>query len=86
MNNNFVDAVPNLGIEKSVYVKEKEITVSKTMEQKIDDILEGYKSHPSIVMIKNRGSVTTKFYFKDTTADEMYKKIIMLDSKKAPRG
>ena len=87
LNNNFVDAVPNLGIEKKVYVKEKETTASKTMEQKIDDILEGYKSHPSIVMIKNRVTVTTKFNFKDTTADEMYKKIIMLDSKKAtPEG
>ena len=51
------------------------------MEQKIDVILESYKSHPSIVMIKV--NVTTKFKFKDTTADEMYRKMILLDSKKA---
>ena len=83
LNNNFVDAVPNLGIKKSVYVDKVASTGSESMEQKIDKILESYKSHPSIVMIKNKVTVTTKFKFKDTTADEMYKKIIMLDSKKA---
>ena len=34
LNNNFVDAVPNLGIEKSVYVEEIASTGVKSMEQK----------------------------------------------------
>ena len=55
----------------------------ETMEQKIGTILESYKSHPSIVTIKSKVKVTTKFKFKDTTADEMYRKMILLDSKKA---
>ena len=69
MNNFFVDAVPNLGIKKSVYLKDVEERGAKTMEQKIDAILESYKSHPSIVMIKGKVNVTTKFKFKDTTAE-----------------
>ena len=87
MNNNFVDAVPNLGIQKSVYVKDIEEKGVKTMEEKIDAILESYKSHPSIVMIKSKVKVTTKFNFRDTTADEMYRKMILIDSKKStPEG
>ena len=88
LNDNFVDAVPNLSIKKSVYVEEiEEIKKAGNMEQKIDVILNSYKSHPSIVMIKNKVKVTTKFKFKDTTADEMYRKMILMDSKKAiPEG
>ena len=38
-------------------------------------------------MIKSKVKVTTKFKFKDTTADEMYRKMISLNSKKAiPEG
>ena len=87
MNDNFVEAVPNLGIKKSVYVEEVDKRGVKTMEQKIDAILESYKSHPSIVMIKSKVKVSTKFKFKETTADEMYRKMILLNSKKAtPEG
>ena len=32
-----------------------------------------------IVMIKGKLNVTTKFKFKDTTADDMYRKTILLD-------
>ena len=83
MNDNFIDAVSNLGIQRSVYVKEVEEKGVKTMEEKIDAILESYKSHPSIVMIKSKVKVTTKFKFKDTTADEMYSKMISMDYKKS---
>ena len=82
MNNYFVDAVSNLGIKKSGCVEVVGRSV-KTIEQKIDAILESYKSHPSIVMIKSKVTVTTKFKFKDTNADEMYRKMILLDSKKS---
>ena len=83
LNNNFVDAVPNLGIEKSFYVKKMSKNVYDNREQKMDAILESYNSHPSIVMIKNKVQVTTKFKFEDISADEMYRKILSLDSKKA---
>ena len=88
LNDNFVDAVPNLGIKKSMFVEEvEEIKRADNMEQKIDAILNSYKSHPSIVMIKSKVKVTTKFNFRDTTADEMYRKMILIDSKKStPEG
>lgn len=82
LNNNFVDAVTNLGIEK-LYVGEVEKKNHSTMEQKIDSILEEYKSHPSIVMINHKVTVTTKFKFKETTAEKMYDRILSLNSKKA---
>ena len=86
LNNYYVDAVPNLGIEKS-YVENVPERQGGKLEDKIDSILDQYKSHPSIVMIKNKVKVTSKFKFKDTNADSMYRKIISLDSKKAvPEG
>ena len=82
----YVDAVPNLGIEKSYVEKVPERQGGK-LEDKIDYILDQYKSHPSIVMIKNKVKVTSKFKFRDTNADEMYRKMISLYSKKAvPEG
>ena len=87
MNDYFVDAVSNLGIKKSEYVEAVEGRSVQTMDQKIDAILESYKSHPSIVMIKSKVKVTTKFKFRDTTADKMYRKMISLNAKKAtPEG
>ena len=86
LNDYYVDAVPNLGIEKS-YVENVPEKHGGKLEDKIDSILDQYKSHPSIVMIKNKVKVTSKFKFKDTNADSMYRKIISLDSKKAvPEG
>ena len=43
LNNNFVDAVENLEIEKSV---KRGSRTCGSMEQKIDSILDDYKSHP----------------------------------------
>ena len=40
------------------------------MEAKIDDILDRYKSHPSIVMIERHVKITTKFQFKDTNTEK----------------
>ena len=86
LNNYYVDAVPNLGIEKS-YVENVPERKGEKLEDKIDSILNQYKSHPSIVMINNKVKVTSKFKFRDTNADEMYRRIISLDSKKAvPAG
>ena len=54
-----------------------------TIEEKIDAILDEYKSHPSIVMINHKVRVTTKFEFKKTTAEKMFKQIMALDNKKS---
>ena len=83
MNNNFIDAVINLEIKKSIYVENRPATNANTVEQKIDMILDDYKSHPSIVMINNKVRVTTKFKFRETTAEKIYKRILSLNSKKA---
>jgi hypothetical protein len=86
LNNNFVDAVPNLGIEKS-YIENVQERRTGNLEEKIDIILEQYKYHPSIVMIKSKVKISTKFRFKDTNGEEMYRKILFLSSKKAvPEG
>ena len=86
LNNNFVDAVPNLGIKKSYVENVHEMQIGN-LEDKIDAVLDQYRDHPSIVMIKSKVKVSTKFKFKDTNAEEMYRKILSLDSKKAvPEG
>ena len=82
LNNNFVDAVENLKIEKSVR-RENPTCQGLSMEQRIDAILEDYKEHPSIVMINNKVRVITKFKFRKTTSEKMYDKILALNSKKA---
>ena len=82
LNNNFVDAVTNLGIEK-FYLGEVQKKNHQSLEKKIDSILEYYKSHPSIVMINHKVNVTTKFRFKETTTKMMYDRILSLDTKKA---
>ena len=82
LNDNFVDAVPNLGI-KCLYGESGEEKQFQNMEAKIDDILDRYKSHPSIVMIEHHVKITTKFQFKDTNTEKMYRKILAMDSKKA---
>ena len=42
-----------------------------------------YRSHPSIVMIKEKIKVEKTFKFEDVDEDEMFKRIYALDPKKA---
>ena len=51
-------------------------------EKKIDQILNRYEAHPSVVMIKSKVNVSQKFNFGDVDKDEMYEKIKSLDPKK----
>ena len=51
-------------------------------EEKIDQILEKYEIHPSVIMIKSKVNVSKKFQFEDVEMDEMYDKIKSLDPKK----
>ena len=82
LNNYFIDAVQNLEIDK-FYQRETVEDPGESPDEKISRILKQYKSHPSVVMIKDRIKVTTRFKFKDTNEDDMFKRIASLDPKKA---
>ena len=82
MNNYFIEAVQNLEIEKFTYEGQQDIK-SENVDEVIEKIIEKYKSHPSILKIKGNVKVENKFNFNDTTEDEIYSKIKLLDPKKA---
>ena len=81
LNNHFIDAVKNLDIENFCNVNPEEIQ-SGDVSAKIDSILENYKLHPSIVMIKNKVKIDKKFSFEDTNEDMMYEAVKYLNPKK----
>ena len=83
LNTYFIDAVQNLDIKK-FYDKEEEETKENDLspEEKIDKILNQYESHPSVVMIKSKISISQRFKFEDVDMDKMYEKIKSLDPKK----
>ena len=78
MNNYFIEAVQNLDIEEFNCDTEHD-----TQLDVIDDILEKYKLHPSILKIKANVKTEIKFKFRDTTVDEIYLQIKVLDPKKS---
>ena len=53
LNDYFIDAVKNLDIEK-FYCEDVVVDSNESPEEKIERILMQYRSHPSIVMIKNK--------------------------------
>ena len=69
-------------IEKFTCEDEHE-TQSENIDEVIDKILDKYKSHPSILKIKENVKVENKFKFDDTTEDEIYSNMKSLDPKKA---
>ena len=81
LNNYFIESVKNLEIQHFCEdgVQDGE---SENIEV-IKNIIDKYKSHPSIVKIKENVTIISKFQFQDTTEDEIYKKINSLDTKKA---
>ena len=83
LNTYFIDAVQNLDIKK-FYDKEEEEAKENDLspEEKIDKILNQYESHPSVVMIKSKISISQRFKFEDVDMDKMYEKIKSLDPKK----
>ena len=83
LNNYFIDAVQNLDIKKFYDIEEDNTNDSDlSPEEKIDQILAKYETHPSVIMIKNKINVSQKFKFEDVKMDEMYDKIKSLDPKK----
>ena len=76
LNNFFVEAVDNLGIEPYLI---QHNNVSKNTQ----DIIGKYENHPSIKMIKENIKDDNKFSFQDTTPEDLHFQIQNLDTKKA---
>ena len=72
----------NLEIQKFTCDNEQQ-TQTENINGVIDKIIDKYKSHPSILTIKENVKVENKFKFKDTTEDEIYSKIKALNHTKA---
>ena len=81
LNNYFIEAVENLEIEQ--FSSEEYIEPAEDADKHIDNIIEKYKSHPSILKIKDNVKLETKFEFNDVNADEIYDRVKALDPKKA---
>ena len=78
LNNFFVEAVQCLEIQP--YRSEAK---RNACAGNIDEILKQYEQHPSILQIKENVNITDKFIFDDTTPQDINKRILDLDPKKA---
>ena len=81
LNNYFVEAVENLEIEH--FVSDNDDHCISEQDDVIDTIIKKYKSHPSILKIKENVKVENRFEFKDMTPDQIETDIIKLKTKKA---
>ena len=82
LNNYFVEAVQNLEIEKFSGEGVHEVE-SENIDEAIENMVRKYKTHPSILKIKENFKIEQNFRFHDTTEDAIYTKIKSLDPKKA---
>ena len=78
LNNFFIDAVQNLEIEP--FVSEE---ANYVFDGNIDEIIKQYETHPSIQNIKVNITLGEKFVFSDTIPEEISKRILDLEPKKA---
>ena len=78
LDNLFIEAVENLEIEP--YLSE---TKSDIPNENIQEIIDQYKNHPSIVKTKENVGEGHNFSFKDTTPQDVGREILKLDAKKA---
>ena len=78
LNNFFIESVENLEIEP--YLTE---STTDILDENIQEIIDLYKDHPSIVKIKKNVEEGHSFSFKDTTPQDFEKEILKLDTKKA---
>ena len=58
----------------------EEIDNTHITDVNIDDIINKYRSHPSIIIIKENVELDSKFEFCNVTVDEIYKEINALDT------
>ena len=87
LNTFFIDAVKNLDIVPFTgLVQDTEfISINENIEiiEDIENIILKYKNHPSILKIKEKVKVETKFKFDDSTSNSFNNEICSLDPKKA---
>ena len=82
LNNFFIEAVENLEIESYLPEITRDIP-----DENIQEIIDQYKNHPSILKIKENVGEGHIFSFKDTTPQDFEREILKLDAKKAtPSG
>ena len=81
LNMYFVNAVQNLNIEKFCTVEDRNLNL-KNPDEEIDDILNCYKLHPSVVMIKSKVKLEKTFKFESIDEEKMHNMIMSLNSKK----
>ena len=79
MNNYFIEAVENLGINKFV---SEEVTNEKDSSH-ITDVIKKYEKHPSIVKIKQNFVVEEPFHFTRVTIEGIEKLVQELKTKKS---
>ena len=77
LNNFFIDAVENLGIEPF------RVDMGNVSSDEIDEILKQYELHPSILKIKENVIIGEEFRFSDLVEQDMQNQILQLNSKKA---
>ena len=78
LNNFFAETIDNLNIEHF-----HNDSNDDNENENIEDILRIYKSHPSIVKIKENITIENKFSFAEITSENFQKLILNLDYKKA---
>ena len=81
LNNYFVEAVEYLEIAE--FQSDNDTIYSENVDEQIDNIIKKYKSHPSILKIKENVKLETKFKFSDITQEEIENEIKKLDSRKS---
>ena len=75
LNNFFIEAVENLGIET--------FYPDIVYTENINEIIKNYKTHRSILKIKEKVNAKSKFFFSGTTPNDFKDEVRKLDSQKA---
>ena len=82
MNNFFIEAVENLGIEPFI-----QNDTTNSLLNNLENIIDKYSKHPSVLKIKEETAFDEKFSFRDATSEDFEREIHKLNEKKAnPKG
>ena len=81
LNNYLLESVEYLEVER--YMPTIVIDRSENNENRIDDIIQKFKDHPSIRKINENVVFEKRFEIKDITEEDMFEKIIKIDASKA---
>ena len=82
MNTFFVEAVEKLDIQP--YLSDDEVSkLTNESDNIIGNIVKSYRTHPSVIKIKENVVEDSKFSFKNKTTFDMEREILKLDVRKA---